>query len=91
MVDIGTINIPEIQKQYAKLKDELEFIDHKRVVSKAELHNINNQISILRRTMYQLSSTCSNKRNEISYLQYQIQALEGYAIRLESDGQQQLQ
>jgi hypothetical protein len=35
MVDIGTINIPEIQKQYAKLKDELEFIDHKRVVSKA--------------------------------------------------------
>jgi hypothetical protein len=63
MVDIGTINIPEIQKQYAKLKDELEFIDHKRVVSKAELDNINNQISILRRTVYQLSATCNNKGN----------------------------
>jgi hypothetical protein len=27
MVNIGTYNIPEVQKQYAKLKDELEFID----------------------------------------------------------------
>jgi hypothetical protein len=66
MVNIGTYNIPELRKQYAKLKDELEFIDHKRVVSKAELDNMNNnEISILRRTMYQLSAACNDKRNEI--------------------------
>ena len=35
---------------------DLEFIDHKRVISKAELDNMNNQISILRRTMHQLSA-----------------------------------
>jgi hypothetical protein len=51
MIKVGVYKIAEIQKQYAKLKDELEFIYHKRVVSKAELDNMNNQISILRRTL----------------------------------------
>jgi hypothetical protein len=83
MVDIGTYNIPDLQKQYAKIKDELEFIDHRKVVSKAELDNMNNQISMLRRTMYQLSATCNDKRNEIAYLKNQIQVLEGYVTRLD--------
>jgi hypothetical protein len=72
MVDIGTYNIPDLQKQYAKLQDEVQVIDHQKIVSKVELDNMNNQVSILRRTMYQLSATCNNKRNEISYLQAQI-------------------
>ena len=83
MVDIGTYNIPDLQKQYAKIKGELEFIDHRKVVSKAELDNMNNQISMLRRTMYQLSATCNDKRNEIAYLKNQIQVLEGYVTRLD--------
>ena len=73
MVNIGTYNIPELQKQYAKLQDEVQVIDHQKVVSKAELDNMNNQVSILRRTMYQLSATCNDKRNEIAYLKNQIQ------------------
>src|SRR5207248_2961376 len=77
------------QKQYAKLQDEVQVIDHQRVVSKAEMDNMNNQISILHRTMYQLSATCNDRRNEMSYLKNQIQVLEGYVIRLKSDGQQQ--
>ena len=89
MVNIGTYNIPELQKQYAKLQDEVQVIDHKRVVSKAELDNMNNQVSILRRTMYQLSATCNDKRNEIAYLKNQIQVSEEYATRLKSDCQQQ--
>jgi hypothetical protein len=89
MVNIGTYNIPELQKQYAKLQDEVQVIDHKRVVSKAELDNMNNQISILRRTMYQLSATCNDKRNEMSYLQAQVQVLRGQIIGLNSRNQQQ--
>jgi hypothetical protein len=85
MVNIGTYNIPDLQKQYAKLQDEVQVIDHQRVVSKAELHNMNNQISILRRTMYQLSATCNSKRNEISYLKNQIQVIEEYVTRPNSD------
>ena len=91
MVNIGTYNIPDLQKQYAKLKDELEFIDHQKVVSKAELDNMNNQISILRRTIYQLSATCNDRRNEMSYLQAQIQALEVYVDRFKSDSQQKIE
>ncbi|HET7284822.1 MAG TPA: hypothetical protein VFI70_09060 [Nitrososphaeraceae archaeon] len=83
MVNIGTYNIPEIQKQYAKLQDEVQVIDHQKLVSKAELDNTNNQISILHRTMYQLSATCNDRRNEIAYLKNQVQALEGYVTRLE--------
>ena len=89
MVDIGTYNTPDLQKQYSKLQDEVQVIDHQKVMSKAELDNTNNQISILRRTMYQLSATCNDKRNEIAYLQAQIQALGGYVTRLKSDNQQQ--
>jgi len=81
LVDVGTYNIPEIQKQYVKLQDEVQVIDHQKVMSKAELYNMNSQISIRRRTMYQLSATCNDKRNEISYLKNQIQALEGYVTR----------
>ena len=43
MVNIGTYNIPDLQKQYAKLQDEVQVIDHQKVVSKAELDNMNNQ------------------------------------------------
>ena len=49
---------------------------------------MNNQISILRRTMYQLSTTCNNKRDEIAYLKNQIQALEGYVNGLKDRNQQ---
>jgi predicted transcriptional regulator len=83
MVNLGTYNIPDLQKQYSKLQDEVQLIDHQKVVSKAELDNMNNQISILRRTMYQLSATCNDKRNEIAYLKNQIQVLEGYVTRLD--------
>ena len=91
MVNIGTYNIPDLQKQYAKLQDEVQVIDHQKVVSKAELDNMNNQVSILRRTMYQLSATCNNKRNEIAYLKNQIQVLEGYVNGLKKNGNQQQQ
>jgi cell division protein FtsB len=84
MVDIGTYKIPDLQKQYAKLQDEVQVIDHQKVVSKAELHNLNNQISILRRTMYQLSATCNSKRNEIAYLKNRIQVLRGQINGLNS-------
>jgi chromosome segregation ATPase len=89
MVNIGTYNIPDLQKQYAKLQDEVQVIDHQKVVSKAELHNLNNQFSILRRAMYQLSSTCNSKRNEVAYLQNQIQVLRGQINGLNSHNQQQ--
>ena len=88
-VNIGTYNIPDLQKQYAKLQDSVQVIDYQKVVSKAELDNMNNQISILRRTMYQLSATCNDKRNEISYLKNQIQVLEGYVNGLKNHNQQQ--
>ena len=89
MVNIGTYNIPELQKRYAKLQDEVQVIDHQKVVSKHELDNMNNQVSILRRTMYQLSATCNSKRNEISYLKNQIQVLEEYVNGLNNRTQQQ--
>jgi uncharacterized coiled-coil DUF342 family protein len=89
MVNIGTYNIPDLQKQYAKLQDELQVIDHQKVVSKAELDKTNNQISILHRTIYQLSATCNNKRNEIAYLQNQIQALRSHINELNCTQQQQ--
>ena len=50
---------------------------------------MNNQISILHNTIYQLSITCNNKRDEIAYLKNQIQALVGYIDRLKSEDQQQ--
>ena len=36
-IETGAIKIPEIQKQYAKLQDEVQVIDHQKVMSKAEL------------------------------------------------------
>jgi len=58
-------------------------------MSKAEFDNMNNQISILSRTMYQLSATCNDRRNEISYLQAQVQVLRGQINGLNSRNQQQ--
>jgi hypothetical protein len=87
MVNIGTYNIPDLQRQYVKLQDEVQVIDHQKVVSKAELDNMNNRVSILCRTMYQLSATCNNKRNEIAYLKIRSQELEGYVRGLENHNQ----
>jgi chromosome segregation ATPase len=89
MVDIGTYSIPDLQKQYAKLQDEVQVIDHQKVMSKAELHNMNNQVSILHRTMYKLSATCNDKRSEIAYLQAQVQVLRGQINGLNSRNRQQ--
>src|SRR5438067_12673012 len=91
MVNIGTYNIPELQKQYANLQDQVQVIDHQKIVSRHELEEINNQITCLRRIMSQLSATCNDKRNEISYLQVQIQLLEEYVCRLKNDSQQKIE
>src|SRR5205823_4510253 len=48
MVNIGTYNIPELQKQYANLQDQVQVIDHQKIVSRHELEEINNQITCLR-------------------------------------------
>ena len=58
-------------------------------MSKHELDNMNNQIVLLGRSMYQLSATCNNKRNEIAYLQNQIQVLEGHINELNRNQQQE--
>jgi hypothetical protein len=76
---------------FVKAKDELEVIEYKRVMSKHELDKMNNQIILLRRSMYQLSATCNNKRNEIAYLQNQIQVLQSQSNELENRNQQQQQ
>jgi uncharacterized coiled-coil DUF342 family protein len=91
MVKTGAYKIPEIQNQYAKAKDELEVIEYKRVMSKHTWDNMNNQIILLRRNMYQLSTACNNKRNEIAYLQNQIQVLAGHINGLKSRNQQRQQ
>ena len=41
--------------------------------------------------MYQLSATCNSKRDEIAYLQNQIQVLEGYVCKLKNDSQQKIE
>jgi hypothetical protein len=56
-IETGAIKILEIQKQYAKVKDELEAIDYKKTMAKYQLDNMNNRISYLNRISY-------NKRNE---------------------------
>ena len=61
MVKTGIYKIPEIQNQCAKAKNELEVIEYKRVMSKHELDNMNNQIILLSTSMYHLSATCNNK------------------------------
>ena len=60
-------------------------------MSKHELDNMNNQIVLLGRSMYQLSATCNNKRNEIAYLQNQIQVLEEYVCKLKNDSQKKIE
>ena len=57
-VNTGMYKIPEIQKQYAKIKDELEAIDYKKTMAKYQLDDMNNQIAHLNKIAY-------NKRNEI--------------------------
>jgi chromosome segregation ATPase len=74
--------IPQIQKQYAKVKDELEAIDYKKAMAKYQLDDMNNQITYLNKISY-------NKRNEIAYLQIGVQELEGYVHGLENHNQQQ--
>ena len=37
LVNIGTYNIPDLQKQYAKIQDELEVLTTKRVMAKYRL------------------------------------------------------
>jgi predicted nucleic acid-binding Zn-ribbon protein len=65
----GAIKIPEIQKQYVKIKDELEAINYKKTMAKYELENMNNRLTILDRDIY-------NKRNQLSYLNCGIQVLQ---------------
>jgi hypothetical protein len=70
-IETGAIKIPEIQKQYAKINEELEAIDYKKTIAKHQLDDINNQITYLNKISY-------NKRNEIVSLQIGAQELEGY-------------
>ena len=66
-IETGAIKIPEIQKQYAKIKDDLEAIDYKKTMAKYQLDDMNNQITYLNKISY-------NKRNEIAYLQIGVQS-----------------
>jgi hypothetical protein len=81
-IETGAIKIPEIQKQYAKIKDDLEVIDYKKTMAKYQLDDMNNQITYLNKISY-------NKRNEIEYLQIGVQELEGYIRGLKNHNQQQ--
>jgi hypothetical protein len=83
-IETGAIKIPEIQKQYAKVKDDLEVIDYKKTMAKHQLDDMNNQITYLNKIIY-------NKRNEIAYLQIGAQELEGYVHGLKSHNQQRQQ
>ena len=80
-IETGAIKIPEIQNQYARVKDELEAIDYKKTMAKYQLDDMNDQFTYLNRISF-------NKRNEIAYLN-RVQELEGYVHGLESNGQQQ--
>jgi predicted transcriptional regulator len=51
-VNTGMYKIPEIQKQYAKIKEELEVIDYKKTMAKYQLDDMNNQITYLNRISY---------------------------------------
>jgi hypothetical protein len=66
-VNTGMYKIPEIQKQYAKVKDDLEAIDYKKAIAKHELDDMNNQISYLNKISY-------NKRNEIAYCRLELKS-----------------
>ncbi|HEY6165937.1 MAG TPA: hypothetical protein VIW25_13610, partial [Nitrososphaeraceae archaeon] len=58
-IETGAIKIPEIQKQYVKIQDEIEAIDYKKTLAKSQLDDMNNRISYLNKIAY-------NKRNEIA-------------------------
>jgi hypothetical protein len=88
MVMIGAYKIPELQKQYAMIKDEVEIIDERKVMSKHELDNMNNHIIYQQRNLYQLSAACNDKRNEFAYLQCGVQVLEGQVNRLNNNDNQ---
>lgn len=75
--------IPEIQKQYAKVKDDLEVIDYKKTMAKYQLDDMNNQITYLNRISY------SKISGSIEYLKIGVQELEGYVHGLENHNQQQ--
>jgi hypothetical protein len=81
-IETGAIKIPEIQKQYAKIIDELEAIDYKKTMAKHQLDDIHNQITYLNKISY-------NKRNEIAYLKIGAQELEEYVHGLQNHKQQQ--
>jgi DNA-binding CsgD family transcriptional regulator len=81
-VNTGMYKIPEIQKQYVKVKDELEAIDYKKTIAKYQLDDMNNQITYLNKISY-------NKRNEIAYLKIGVQEVEGYVRGLKNHNQQQ--
>ena len=81
-IETGAIKIPEIQKQYTKVNDELEAIDFKKTMAKYQLDDMNNQITYLNRISY-------SKRNEMAYLKIGVQELERYVHGLENNGQQQ--
>jgi predicted nucleic acid-binding Zn-ribbon protein len=83
-IETGAIKIPEIQKQYAKVEDELEAIDYKKAMAKYQLDNMNNQITYLNKISY-------SKRNEIAYLKIGAQELEGYVHGLKNQQQQEIQ
>ena len=68
-IETGAIKIPEIQKQYAKVKDDLEAIEYKKTMAKYELDDMNNQITYLNKISF-------SKRNEIAYLKIGGQELE---------------
>ena len=42
-VNTGMCKIPEIQKQYAKIQDELDAIDYKKTMAKHQLDDMNNR------------------------------------------------
>jgi Mor family transcriptional regulator len=84
MVMIGAYKIPELQKKYVMLKDEVEIIDERKVMSKHELDKMNNHITYLQRNLYQLSADCNYKSNEFAYLQCGVRVLEGQVNRLNS-------
>jgi transcriptional regulator of NAD metabolism len=44
MVKTSAYEIPETQAKYARLKDEGQLTDHKKIVSRHELENMNNQL-----------------------------------------------
>jgi hypothetical protein len=81
-IETGAITIPEIQKQYAKIQNDLELIDYKKAMAKYQLDNMNNHITYLNKIGL-------NKRNEIAYLQSGAQELEGYVHGLKNHNQQQ--